>query len=98
MNRSFDERQRVIRQAKDVPCADCGVKYPPHVMHFDHLPPFPKRYNVGAMIHHRGMSALLDEIAKCEVVCANCHAERTWRRSAEGRVEFDDGQQALELS
>lgn len=32
------------------------------------------RYNVG-------LKRLKEEIAKCEVVCANCHRQRTWSRS-----------------
>lgn len=31
------ELEALYREAKDRPCADCGVKYPPWVMQFDHL-------------------------------------------------------------
>lgn len=64
-----------IQQAKDQPCADCGIKYPSYVMQFDHL---------GGKERLVGASCTLNqakvEIAKCEVVCANCHAERTYSR------------------
>jgi hypothetical protein len=64
-------------QAKDRPCADCGVKYPPYVMQFDHLS--DKHFAIGSA-HATGQSVeqLLDEIQKCDVVCANCHAVRTY--------------------
>lgn len=64
----------LINEAKDVPCADCGNRYPPYVMDFDHKG--NKDYNVGNM---KGMSpeTILLEIAKCDVVCANCHRIRT---------------------
>ena len=56
-------------------CVDCGVNN--HiVLDFDHLR--DKKYNVSRMIHD-GFSwkAIKREIAKCEVVCANCHRIRT---------------------
>jgi hypothetical protein len=56
-------------------CADCGNKNP-IVLDFDHLK--DKKYNISRMIHD-GFSwkAILKEIEKCEVVCANCHRIRT---------------------
>ena len=56
-------------------CVDCGENN--HiVLDFDHLR--DKKYNVSRMIHD-GFSwkAIKREIAKCEVVCANCHRIRT---------------------
>ena len=68
-----------IHELKAVPCADCGLRYPPYVMQFDHVRG-QKCFNVGEAIT-LNMAALLAEAAKCEIVCSNCHAERTWRRS-----------------
>lgn len=62
---------------KSQPCTDCGKSYPPYVMHFDHLK--DKTFNISRRIGHK-MSTLLEEIDKCEVVCANCHAIRTHNR------------------
>jgi len=60
-----------------VPCADCGGVYPVFVMHWDHLPGFEKKGDVSAMVGSRTRVAILEEIAKCELVCANCHVLRT---------------------
>ena len=51
-------------------------------MDFDHLEGEEKVLNVAAMVG-RGwaLQRILDEIAKCEVVCSNCHRERTYKRS-----------------
>jgi L-lysine 2,3-aminomutase len=59
-------------------CVDCREKNP-IVLDFDHLK--DKKYNVSRMIHD-GFSwkAILKEINKCEVVCANCHRIRTYFR------------------
>lgn len=71
-------RRRVfIRSVKDVPCMDCGVKYPHYVMQFDHLR--DKSFGVSRG-YSRSQEALLAEIAKCEIVCANCHAARGYQR------------------
>lgn len=66
----------VIQAAKDRPCMDCGVKYPPHVMDFDHKT--DKKFLVSrAVAKGVGLWTLNTEISKCEVVCSNCHRERT---------------------
>jgi len=59
-------------------CVDCGENN--HiVLDFDHLR--DKKYNVSRMIHD-GFSwkAIMNEIKKSEVVCANCHRVRTYAR------------------
>ncbi len=65
---------------KSVPCADSGGNYPPWVMQFDHVRG-EKDFDISAAIS-RGVSkkVMLTEIEKCEVVCANCHLDRTYRR------------------
>jgi hypothetical protein len=67
-----------VRSKKDVPCTDCGIKYPFYVMQFDHLS--DKSFQIGNGTRSGSLSKLQSEIDKCEVVCANCHAERTYRR------------------
>lgn len=69
--------RRLLKRAKAVPCADCGVRYEAVVMDFDHVRGV-KRANV-SLLAGSGASeeAILAEIAKCDVVCANCHRERT---------------------
>jgi L-lysine 2,3-aminomutase len=72
----YKKRLAEIKQTSG--CADCGEKN--HiVLDFDHLR--DKKYNVSRMIHD-GFSwkAILKEIKKCEVVCANCHRIRTHNR------------------
>lgn len=84
-NKRAKERQarvrKKIREIKETsPCTDCGVNYPFYVMQFDHLEEFEKVGNIGKLIVHRGVNVVMEEIEKCEVVCANCHADRTWKR------------------
>jgi transposase-like protein len=74
--------KRGIHAAKEVPCADCGRRYPHYVMDFDHRPGEKKRFNLANAAGSSRMSweVIAAEIAKCDVVCANCHRERTYQR------------------
>jgi hypothetical protein len=49
-------------------------------MQFDHTGT-DKVSGVGALVPYGNKKAVLEEVAKCELVCANCHAIRTWERS-----------------
>jgi hypothetical protein len=50
-------------------------------MDFDHRDGEVKRGNVGAKIGIWGWPRILAEIAKCDLICANCHRIRTARRA-----------------
>lgn len=65
---------------KQGPCADCGWIFHPAAMQFDHPPGVTKSGNVGDIRRAHNRLRLLAEIAKCELVCANCHAVRTFIR------------------
>lgn len=65
---------------RDRPCLDCGVRFLPFVMEFDHRDPTEKRFEITRMIGRAGLTRILAEAAKCDIVCANCHRERTLRR------------------
>jgi hypothetical protein len=85
-----NERRRaairhIIRETKDHPCSDCGLRYPTYVMDFDHRHGGHKRFNIGrdALRGRCSEEALRQEIEKCDVVCANCHRMRTHRRDGE---------------
>lgn len=59
-------------------CKDCGLNSPAEALTFDHVRG-EKKFNIGPS-WNQGRAALEEEIAKCEVVCANCHATRTKSR------------------
>jgi hypothetical protein len=59
------------------PCADCGES-DPIVLEFDHVR--DKAFAIGPQLSQRNWKSILDEIEKCEVVCANCHRRRTATR------------------
>jgi hypothetical protein len=53
-------------------------------MDFDHLPGKQKKFYVSQSMQ-RPKELILKEIAKCELVCANCHRNRTQERKKELR-------------
>lgn len=71
--------QDVMREHKSKPCVDCKQSYPWYVMDFDHIDPNTKINDVSRMIGS-SLKSLEEEIAKCEVVCSNCHRKRTFQR------------------
>ena len=60
-------------------CADCGYNAHYAALQFDHLPGTDKKFTIAQKAKAYTLSRLKAEIAKCEVVCANCHAIRTTR-------------------
>lgn len=67
----------IIDAAKSRPCVDCKDVHPVYVMEFDHSRG-KKRFVVSDGV--KTLKLLLREIAKCDVVCANCHRIRTHKR------------------
>jgi methionyl-tRNA synthetase len=61
---------------KNHPCVDCG-ETDPIVLQFDHVRGL-KVANISRMVRDCfGKQTFLDEVAKCEIRCANCHTRRT---------------------
>ena len=73
------ELENLVRQRKSVPCSDCGGTFPYYVMQFDHVAD-AKVGLIREFVRRANRTLLLAELEKCEVVCANCHAIRTWTR------------------
>lgn len=79
--RKFADIRQYIQDRKSNPCADCGNVYPTYVMDFDHLPQYEKSFNLARFQSmNKSMRQVVDEIKKCDLVCANCHRIRTFSR------------------
>ena len=71
---------RYIQKIKTAnPCLDCKISYPYYVMDFDHVRG-RKHKNVMELIPTLSKKIIDKEIAKCEIVCSNCHRARTYIR------------------
>jgi hypothetical protein len=64
----------------EMPCEDWNVM----MFAFDHLDPAQKSFGLSKAQKQKNCSQELidNEIAKCELVCHNCHAYRTWCEKA----------------
>lgn len=70
-------------------CVDCG-EADTVVLEFDHVRGV-KRDDISRLLRQGGsVAALLDEMAKCEVRCANCHRRVTAARRAPGEARTLD--------
>jgi hypothetical protein len=75
-----ETHSKLLAELRTIPCLDCGGTLPFFVMQFDHRDPREKKYLVSQMVGRAGTKTILAEIAKCDIVCTNCHRERTYRR------------------
>ena len=84
--RLAETRQEINAYKLERGCADCGYNAHPAALDFDHLPGAKKCFTIGSDAI-RNRERIWAEIAKCEVVCANCHRIRTvTRRHSETRL------------
>lgn len=76
------ELRALVQAFKTKPCADCGGTFDPVCMDFDHRPGEIKTDDVSKLMKHvLRTAAVLAEIAKCDLVCSNCHRLRTKNRN-----------------
>lgn len=67
-----------IREYKEgKPCFMCGGIFPYYVMDFNHIKLSTKKFNLGHGAK-QSLNAVKAEIAKCELLCANCHRVHTY--------------------
>ena len=76
----YQQNTDALKALREVPCHDCGQEFPYYVMEFDHTRG-EKMFNVPALMASSVNSPRVQtELAKCDVVCANCHKIRTHTR------------------
>ena len=78
------DRRQVARKfltdfKKDKACVDCRIGYPYYILQFDHCRG-KKAGNLSDLARLYSIEQLIEEIDKCDLVCGNCHAHRTWIR------------------
>lgn len=62
---------------KTLKCEECGENHPA-CLDFHHLNPVDKKFSVSSHHDRPSKQALIEEIAKCRVLCANCHRKEHW--------------------
>jgi hypothetical protein len=84
--RAREAVKRYIDDQKSRRCADCGGRFPPFLMDFDHARGTKVAILAKLRSNKASLSKIDAEIAKCDVVCANCHRLRTKLRRDGGEV------------
>jgi len=70
-------RQKYYNILKASKCIDCGESRPA-ALHFDHVDPSTKSFTISDYLGKKiKWEKLYEEMAKCEIRCANCHSVRT---------------------
>lgn len=87
----YEANRKYINKIKGNPCSRCGGIFTPSAMEFHHIDPETKANKdnkSGSAINPSWSRKKIDEeIAKCILVCANCH--RTIHASVEEVLEFE---------
>lgn len=81
--RRRDSISELIISLKSGPCTDCEKNFPYYCMDFDHLDGSVKKLNIKEIKSSPSKKHILEEVAKCELVCVNCHRLRTVKRIQE---------------
>lgn len=68
-------RAYIEKYKEEHPCVDCG-ETDIRVLQFDHRDPSNKLAKVNDLAKNKGIQAVIDEIKKCDVRCANCHQKK----------------------
>jgi hypothetical protein len=75
------QQRRAKRRAieyKGSKCTRCGEAYPPPAMEFHHRDPTQKKLHLSGRNLCRSWPAVMEELDKCDLVCANCHRIIEW--------------------
>lgn len=75
---TFKKFAFVSRYKLFVGCAFCGYKEHSAALHFDHIDPKEKCFSISQGYRSKGIDTLKKEMRKCQVLCANCHAVKTY--------------------
>jgi len=87
------KKDHVRHRKESEACVDCGIAFPYYVMDLDHLNGDEKVDHVSRLCADNvALVYILDELKKCDVVCANCHRIRTFARLGSDLAYLDTKQ------
>lgn len=66
------KREQLAEIKREAGCARCGID-DPRVLDFHHANADEKTLAVSVLVARASWQAVLDEVALCVVLCANCH-------------------------
>ena len=92
LNFRISELRREVKlkciEYKGGACEKCGYNKCPGALQFHHLDANEKDFGISGGGHSRSFEKCKPELDKCIMVCANCHAERTYRQHKAGLIRY----------
>jgi len=71
-----DDRRVVLIEHMGGKCERCGIINPPNGFHFDHIDPMTKSHNINPQDSYEKS---FKELKKCQLLCFDCHLDKTWK-------------------
>lgn len=79
-------RVKLLKLLMDNPCA-CGESNPLYLQ-FHHRDPTDKEHNIATMVAESyGWETVLQEVAKCDILCVKCHIDLTSVQQGNWKIE-----------
>jgi hypothetical protein len=73
VNRRFINKRKLV-EALGGKCSSCGFSGHQRALHFHHLDPSSKKFQITPFLARAPFESLLAEARKCVLLCGNCHA------------------------
>lgn len=84
----FLKAQSMVMERLVHGCMDCGEKNPV-VLEFDHRIPSDKKFSISRLMRQKvNENTFIEELNKCDIVCANCHRIRSAKMFGSWRSEI----------
>jgi hypothetical protein len=92
-----EKKRAIVDDMKQAPCTDCNRTFPSVCMDFDHVRGEKKAGITQLVGQHWSVEVLMEEFAKCELVCACCHRIRTHQDKALHKSRINNGRKRAGL-
>lgn len=95
INRAAARKKVLVKETQDylgsllasASCEHCGIA-DPIVLEFHHVDRETKNFSISSAIGNYALSTIKKEIAKCILLCANCHSRVTHEENQSWRTEL----------
>lgn len=87
INSRAEENQKYVWELlENSCCAICKISNP-LVLEFDHLDPKIKSFDIKRLTR-KSKNKIIEEIAKCQILCRNCHMRKTHYQFNTWRIKY----------
>lgn len=74
-------KEWITKYKRDKKCKICKID-DPRVLEFHHIDKAKKEFTISVAYYNRvGLDKIMQEIKKCDILCANCHRKTHWQEN-----------------